>query len=297
MSPDLPDIPPWISIRSDQLAAAIDPLGAQLSLLRDVAGRDLLWEGDPAVWAGRAPLLFPVVGSLAGGRYRLGSTHYALGRHGFARNRLFRLESAHASTATFVLSADESSLAVYPFRFELRVLYALEGPCLTVSMQVRNEDVRDMPASLGFHPGFRWPLPYGHPRGAHFLQFECDEPAPVRRIDAHGLLRPESFATPIVDGRLPLDDALFRDDVLILDAVRSTTVSYGADRGPRIVIGFADARYLGLWTKPGAAFLCIEPWQGITDPAGFGGELVDKPGVLLLAPGSSRSLSMSITLR
>ena len=56
----------WISLRSSELSAEIDPLGAQLSILRDAAGRDLLWNGDAAVWAGRAPLLFPIVGALAG---------------------------------------------------------------------------------------------------------------------------------------------------------------------------------------------------------------------------------------
>jgi galactose mutarotase-like enzyme len=63
----------WVSLSSADLTAEVNPLGAQLSTLRDRTGRDLLWDGEPSVWTGRAPLLFPIVGTLAGGSYLLGS--------------------------------------------------------------------------------------------------------------------------------------------------------------------------------------------------------------------------------
>jgi galactose mutarotase-like enzyme len=288
--------PSWIRIGSGNLSADINPLGAQLSVLRNAAGQDLLWNGDPAVWAGRAPLLFPIVGALAGGQYRLGSQVYSLGRHGFARGRMFELLNSNACSATFMLRADEATLAVYPFRFELRVHFVVRGPDLTVTMQARNAGDEDMPASMGYHPGFCWPLPHGQPRSAHFIQFETDEPAPARRIDAQGLLTPELHATPVVERRLLLDDSLFADDVVIFDEIRSRSVIYGTEHGPRLGIHFPDARYLGVWTKPGAPFVCIEPWQGITDPAGFSGDLRDKPGIFVLTPGASRALTMTVTL-
>ncbi len=102
----------WVRIGSAHIGAEIDPHGAQLSSLQDHAARDLLWNGDPAVWAGRAPLLFPIVGVLAGGSYRLGSQSYALSRHGFARGRDFSVESADASSAIFKLSAAPATLQI-----------------------------------------------------------------------------------------------------------------------------------------------------------------------------------------
>jgi galactose mutarotase-like enzyme len=288
---------PWVVLSSADLSVEIDPLGAQLSVLRDRAGRDLLWHGDANVWAGRAPILFPIVGSLAGGSYLLGPKRYALSRHGFARGKLFETLSATSSDAVFRLRANDDTLAVYPFRFELEVAFALAGPTLSVTASVRNAGDEEMPASLGFHPGFRWPLPYGQARSSHFIRFEADEPAPVRRIDSDGLLSPETHATPIERQRLMLTDELFSNDVLILDRIESRAVSYGAQDGPRIEIGFPDARYLGLWTKPGAPFICIEPWQGVTDSAGFSGDIRQKPGIFTVAPGATRSLNMVITLR
>jgi galactose mutarotase-like enzyme len=150
-----------VSLKSGELTAEVDPQGAQLSVLRDLAGRDLLWGGDPSVWSGRAPLLFPIVGALAGGSYRLGSRVYHLPRHGFARNRLFEIVDSTPAMAIFRLRADPASLEVYPFRFELEVHFALAGATLILTSCVRNLSDQDMPASFGYHPAFRWPLPCG----------------------------------------------------------------------------------------------------------------------------------------
>src|SRR5580698_9856718 len=122
-----------VSFRSGELSAEVSPLGAQLYALRDGTGRDLMWSGDPSVWSGRAPLLFPIVGVLAGGSYRLGDRVFHLSRHGFARGRVFELVESGKDAATFRLKFDAASLLVYPFRFELEVRFALDGPTLSVT--------------------------------------------------------------------------------------------------------------------------------------------------------------------
>jgi galactose mutarotase-like enzyme len=286
----------WVSITSGSLTAQIDPRGAQLSSLRTQDSSELLWNGDPAVWAGRAPLLFPIVGVLVGGVYRLGSKTYALPRHGFARGKTFALQNLSPSSAAFKLQAEASTYSVYPFQFELEVRYELSGATLSLTTAIRNDGHADMPASFGYHPGFRWPLPFGQPRASHFIEFEIDEPAAVRRIDAAGLLTPVRHPTPIADRRLELTDALFQEDVLIFDQLKSRSVSYGSHHGPRLRISFADTSYLGVWTKPGAQFICIEPWHGITDPEGFAGDFMQKPGVRVLKAGEAFLATMDITL-
>jgi galactose mutarotase-like enzyme len=176
------------------------------------------------------------------------------------------------------------------------VRYDLSGTTLSVTTTIRNLGGTDMPASFGYHPGFCWPLPFGQPRASHFIEFEADEPAGVRRIDAAGLLTPARHPTPILNRRLDLTDALFQEDVLILDRVRSRSVTYGSRDGPRLRISFPDTPYLGLWTKPGAPFICIEPWHGITDPQGFSGDFSEKPGVFVLKPTAAFTAKMDITL-
>jgi galactose mutarotase-like enzyme len=285
-----------VSLSSGELSAEVSPLGAQLYTLRHGAGSELLWSGDPAVWSGRAPLLFPIVGVLAGGSYRLGSQVYRLSRHGFARGRVFEIVESSSTAAAFRLKFDAVSLLVYPFRFELDVRFALDGRTLSVTTQVRNLGDTDMPASFGYHPAFRWPLPFGQARSAHFIEFADDEPAPVRRLDSDGLLTPAYHPTPVSHRRLELNDALFQDDVIIFDQIRSRSVTYGAPGGPRIRLGFPDAPYLGVWTKPKAEFICIEPWHGVSDAEGFSGDFRAKTGIFTVAAGAAVQIRMTITL-
>ena len=284
------------TIASETISATLTSLGAEMvGLTAD--GRDLQWDGDPAVWSGRAPLLFPIVGALAGGRYRLGDETYALPRHGFARRSLFEVVEQGAERAVFRLIASEATRAVYPFDFVLDVTYAVAGPALAIAARIENRGDGPMPASFGFHPALRWPLPFGRARADHLIRFDHDETAPVRRLDADGCLLAETFPTP-VDGRtLVLPDDLFTADALILDRPASRRVVYGAPGGPAIAVSFPDMPQLGIWSKGGGAgFVCIEPWQGYADPVGFDGTLFEKPGVVTIAPGGTHACGMRMEL-
>ncbi len=104
------------------------------------------------------------------------------------------------------------------------------------------------------------------------------------------------YPTPVRQRRLALDDSLFTDDVVIFDKLVSRQLRYGADSGPKLGVSFAGATHLGLWTKPGAGFICIEPWRGVADPIGYDGEFTDKPGLFTVPPGGTRSLEMRLDL-
>ena len=287
-----------ISIQSAGLSADIDPFGAQLSALRDARRRDLLWNGDPTVWAGRAPILFPIVGMLNKGQYRLNGRTYALPKHGFARHSLFEVAERSASSVTFHLRWSEATLAVYPFRFELDVRFSLEETTLAVSATVKNLDPDgEMPFSFGFHPALCWPLPYGQPRTDHVITFDQNEPAPMRRIDENGLVKPDAYPSPVVGRALRLRDELFIEDALIFDQIRSRRLRYGGKTGPFLDIGFPDTERLGVWTKPRADYICIEPWHGWADLEGFEGDLWAKSGILTVAPHAARRMGMTIAVR
>lgn len=287
---------PMIEIASTHLSAAINPFGAELTHLRDADGRELMTDGDPAFWTGHAPLLFPFVGALNGGTYRVDGQDYALPQHGFARRQLFEpLEQAPGRTVLRLADTAETR-AVYPFAFTLDAAYALDGATLAIDVTVTNRDTRAMPASFGFHPAFAWPLPYGAPREDHRITFAADEPAAIRRIVDGGLIGTERRPSPLDGRELLLRDDLFADNALIWDAVESRSVRYGATQGPALEIAFPDTSMLGIWSKPGARFVCIEPWHGIADPEGFAGEVWNKPGVLRLEPGEARTFAMRVTL-
>lgn len=284
-----------IAIAGGGLSAAIDPLGAELVSLRDAAGRELMTDADPAFWSGHAPLLFPIVGRLADDMLRIDGRAYPMRQHGFARRSDFAIVSADADRAVLRLVDTAETRAAYPFAFRLDVAYILDGarPELTIAVTIANPGDTPLPASFGFHPAFAWPLPFGCPRADHRILFERDEPAPPLRL-AGGLIA-GARPSPLDGQTLRLDDALFADDALVWTGLASRRFVYGAGTGPQIVIA-ADAPDLGIWTKPGARFICVEPWHGHADPAGFAGDFRDKPGVFQVPPGGDKSIRLSIAL-
>lgn len=285
-----------VTIASKLLSVEISPFGAEMQRITDENGLDLQWDGDPAIWHGRAPILFPVIGLLEGGCYRLDGVSYAMPKHGFARHSEFGIVAQDAQTLTFRLDATAETLAIYPFKFQLDVTFTVDEGSLTLAAVIRNLGDTAMPASFGFHPAFRWPLPYGQPRSAHWIRFAKAEPAPVRRIDTNGFLLAQPQLTPVVGDTLTLRDDLFVADALIFDRLTSRSVTYGGAAGPHLEVGFADFPTLGVWTKPGADFICIEAWHGFSDPVGFDGDIRDKLGIFEVAPHSDRAMAMTITL-
>ena len=280
-----------IAISGSALGAQISATGAELVRLQDGDGLDLLWDGDPAFWTGRSPLLFPIVGEARANRIRVAGAQYEIGRHGFARTSTFALVSSDTARCTWRLEASEATRRQYPFEFRLDVTYAIEGGALQITAEVANRGDGVMPASFGFHPALRWPLPYGRPRAAHEIVFEQEEPAPIRR-PVDGLLSSACYPTPVRGRRLVLHDSLFEDGAIVFDRLASRRLVYG----DALSVSFPRMPHLGIWTKPGAGFVCIEPWHGFASPESFDGELADKPGIVRIPPGATERFEMSIGL-
>lgn len=287
--------PRTVRIATAGLSATISTRGAELVRLQDGGGRDLLWDGDPAFWTGRAPLLFPIVGRLADDRLEVDGVTYPMKQHGIARTRLFTVVEEASDAVRFRLRDDDETRAQYPFAFTLDAVYHLHGPSLTVALEVANTGTELLPASAGFHPAFSWPLPYGAPREAHRVTFAEKETGALRRVSG-GLLTPEHHPNPVQGRVLPLADSLFVDDALVfLDPV-SRSVRYGAPDHPGLRVDFPHMPQLGLWTKPGAGFLCIEPWSGYASPQDFTGPFAAKPGLTHVPPGATHSFAFTVTL-
>ncbi len=282
-----------VKLKSRLLSAEISPLGAELVRLADGEGRELLWNGDPAFWTGRAPLLFPIVGRLPGDQLVHKGVAYPMSQHGFARRREFVRTAASASAASFTLQADEETRKQYPFDFALAVTYTLIEATLTIEAVVTNPGDEPLPASFGFHPAFRWPLPYGGTKSEHRLVFEKAEVEPVHR-PVGGLLAHAGEPNPAVDAVFAPDDALFARDALIFLNPRSRHVRFGVPGQPGLEVAFPGMDQLGIWSKPGAPFLCIEPWSGYASPEDAPAEFTEKPGLSLIAPGQRQSFGMAV---
>lgn len=284
-----------IEIGSSDLRASIDPLGAELSSLRDAQGREYMTDADPAFWTGRAPILFPIVGRLNDDLLWLDGESYRLEKHGFARRSIFDPVDVTPTGALFRTTDSVESREAYPFHFLLELGFAIDGATLTMTAKIGNGGDVPMPFSFGWHPAFAWPLPGGGAREAHRITFEKPEPAMLRGLSPEGLVA-EDRPSPVHGDTLMLADALFERDALIWEPVESRRLRYGGSTGPQLDIDFPDTERLGIWTKPGAKFVCIEPWHGIADRVGYADDFAARPGMLSLPPGEQFQAVIRVTL-
>jgi len=282
------------TLSNGTLSATVKADGAELCSLLDAAGEERLWQAEP-IWPRHAPVLFPIVGRLKDDTLRHEGRTYRLTQHGFARDRRFAWLNRSATSCRLVLHEDIETRAMYPFAFRLEIAFALDDDVLETSFTVANPGRGVLPASVGAHPAFVWPLVQGVEKAAHVLEFARPEPAPVRRLEG-GLLKPGTEPTPVVGRTLTLDPALFEADAVIMPEPASTSLRYTAPGAPVIEIAWQGFQELGIWSRPGGDFVCIEPWHGMASPTDFDGEFRDKPGLMLIPPGERRTLGMRIRL-
>ncbi len=287
-----------VKIENEWLSAGINELGAELnSVYHKKLNIDYLWGADPAFWAKKSPVLFPIVGGLKNNKYLFDGREYDMGRHGFARDSTFKVANQTDTAAAFVLKSDAVTRAAYPFDFEFTVLYTLRDATLDVSYEVTNTDRDPMYFSVGGHPAFRLPLEAGAVYDDYYLQFAVEENAGRWPITPDGLIK--SAPTPLLahTRRLPLTKSLFAADALVFKNLQSHAVTLKSDRFEHgLHVDYPGFPYLGVWAAKDANFVCIEPWCGIADSESTTQQLTEKEGINVLQGGSSFERRWSVTL-
>lgn len=287
---------PSIKLRSGDLEARISPYGAELVGLRHAEHGELLWGGDKTWWDRQSPLMFPVVGRSIGDHVTINGKSWPMPLHGFAHSMVFDVLSASETEMHLRLSDSVESHTHYPFPFQLDVTYRLDGSSLTIEAVTSNTGNAPLPAQFGFHPGFVWPLPGSSDRSGHAMILETDDHLDVLRAQ-DGFMLSQPTRLELQDRRLDLSDDLFKDGAMVMRNPASRSVLYEADGADcAIRVSWSGLSRLLFWTRPGAPFICIEPWAGEPDPAGFTGELSERPGVELIAPGDFLTYGIEIAI-
>lgn len=285
-----------LTLRGAGATVLISEHGAEPHSLRDRDGHELLWQAGEQ-WRRHAPVLFPIVGRVPDDTITVDGTAYPLTQHGFARDLEWDVVESDESSATLRLRDSDETRRRFPFAFELTAHYAVDDDGFATTYEVRHTGGGDeaMPFSIGSHPAFAWPLEPGVAKTDHVVVFDEPEPAPIRRLD-HTLVLPGDHPSPFDGSTLRLDPALFAPDAIVMDGVVSRGLRYLAPSGRGLRMTWDDVfDVFVVWSRPdGADLLCLEPCVGGAAPIDFAGELRDKPGVRLLAPGQALRASYRV---
>ncbi len=281
-----------VTISNSFLSAQINTKGAELFSIKSIRTyQEYIWEGDPKHWGKHSPVLFPIVGTLKDNSYFYNDQEYNLSRHGFARDLDFEVIQSSENQVVFSLKASEATKKVYPFEFELQLTYTLLETKLELKYAVINKDSVAIPFSIGAHPAFALPKNFE----SYALEFEAQEILTCYTLE-NDLVSDTKFEINLEDKKLPLHYATFENDALIIKALQSKEITILDENKPLLKVNFNDFNNLGIWTKVGAPFICIEPWLGYSDTIHTNGNLIEKDGIQIVKENTKYECQFSFEI-
>jgi galactose mutarotase-like enzyme len=280
-----------VVIQNSEFQATINAKGAELvSMLNKKTSREFIWDGNPNFWGKHSPVLFPIVGTLKDNFYIYENKKYELSRHGFARDLDFEILLKTENKVTFSLKASEFTKKKFPFDFELQISYTLENSELKIGYSIFNHGKEKMPFSIGAHPAFALPENFEN----YTLEFEKQE-----NLDCFVLendLIASSYPISLLEKKMPLTYSIFEKDALIFKKIQSKKITILEKNLSLLSIKFEDFKNLGIWTKTGAKFICLEPWLGYSDTTISNGNIFDKEAIQVLESHKKSYYEFSIEI-
>ena len=275
-----------ITLQNDLLKISIKKTGAELCEISSVKnGIQFMWNADPNIWGNYAPNLFPIVGILKDNTYYFQGKSYYLPKHGFVRNNSnFQLVEETIESVSLKLMTSEESLKIYPFQFEYEVMYRLVDTHVHITYKVKNTDDKPIYFSVGGHPAFKCPVYQNESYSDYQLVFEKEEISKTHLLNLNnGLVTSRTRDVFDASNFIQLRHDLFNNDALIFKDLKSRKVTLRShSKGDILTVQFDEFPYLGLWAKPNADYVCIEPWLGIADSEHSNQQLIEKEGILKL---------------
>ena len=280
------------TISNSKLLVSINHKGAELiSLIKIDSQKEYIWEGNPEFWGKHSPILFPIVGKLKNNTYKHNNKEYQLSRHGFARDMEFELVNQNEHSASFSLKSNETTKALFPFDFELQLIYKINDSELNITYNVINAGSETMYYSIGGHPAFALPNNFE----SYSLQFESNENLISYELE-NDLLSDKTKKIELNNKQLPLTYSLFEKDALIFKQLQSNQIQLLENTIPFLNFKFDDFPNFGIWTKMNAPFICLERWIGYSDVLNTNGQLTDKEGIQTLESNASKEYTFTIEI-
>jgi galactose mutarotase-like enzyme len=287
-------------LHNKSFSVEIKKEGAEVVSFKKIAANcEYIWNGDKNFWAGHSPVLFPIVCALKNGETTLDGIVYKMGNHGFARKSDFELIEESDLKAVYKLSFSEDTLAIYPFQFNLYIIYTLNDNKLSVEFKIENIDNKTMYFQIGTHPGFNCPLDSKTNFEDYYIEFDCAEKLERLYLNSANVIINDKSKTLELknNNALPLNHEMFNDGAIVLKNLRSKKVTLKSHKTDKnIVLTYNNFPHMGIWQAKDASFICIEPWHGLADTDDFKGEFKDKELIVSLEKETTYGCSYMIEI-
>lgn len=228
-------------------------------------------------WNRHSPILFPIVGQIKNGKTIIEENEYFMSQHGFARDMDFEKIGQNE----YLLKYNEETLKKYPYKFELYVKYIVKDNTLTVKYKVKNIDDKEIYFGLGAHPAFKC----DYTNNKCSIKFEnTEEGIEIYQLQ-NGLINPEKCNKDnffVSNNEIELKKDIFKNDAIILTNLNSNRVYLVENEEKILEFDFSGFKYLGIWSKENAPFVCIEPWHNTTDKIDSDGIFKNKKDIIYL---------------
>ncbi len=280
-----------ITLKNEFITAQISEKGAELSSIK-YNDFEYIWEADPDVWGSSSPVLFPICGGLKDDKYTYEGREYSLNKHGFVRREMFDIVFASDSKAVFSYKSNDATRQRFPFEFDFSVTFELKDKDLFVTYTVENTGSNEMFFDFGGHPAFACPEGIS----SYDLKFENAETLDAYKVFGN-ILSTETDRIVTDSDVLELKDELFIVDSLLFKEVKSKSVWLRNKLNGRTVrFDYNGFDFLTVWTKPGAKYICLEPWTGTPDFIGSNCDIKQKYGIKSVLPNEKYSQTFVIGL-
>lgn len=286
-------------LENEKIKITVSKQGAELhNITSKIDGTEYLWNRNKRYWGYSAPVLFPIVGKVKNGTYKVDGKEYNLPQHGLARLKEFEMIEKTDNKIIFELVDSEETLKVYPYKFSLKIAYTLVESGVVTEYIVENTDNKTIYFSIGAHPAFMCPMVPGEIIDDYYFEFNEKENCDIMPISEEGYIKHERKQYLVNNNIIPLNFDVFKGDALVFDSLKSNKISLKSVNHDKVLtMDFTGFPYMGLWTKAtGAPFVCIEPWYGHADFEDFDGELKDKAGIEKLQIGQKFNSSYTVTI-
>lgn len=283
------------TLENEHLTCTIESKGAEIRSLKDkITGREYIWQIDPSIWGSSSPVLFPAIGNIKGNRIDYSGQSYGMTKHGIIRNNdNLDFTNISESSCSFTLTSSYKTAAQYPFQFAFTVVFSLNHRSLKMRYMIQNEDSIPLFFTCGGHTAYDCPLNNFTKLTDYVIEFPERVTLKSYTLAKSGLISSQERLIPTSGNLLILTDTLFNEDALIFSNIDYDWVRLRKKNEEKgILVKFTDYPNLALWSKPGADFVCIEPWLGLPDHENEPLDITQKKTYKKIEPGKTFSIAI-----